>query len=280
MTANSFSLPASPLLNVGCGTRYHKDWVNIDLKSSSPDVIEHNVLKGLPFAANCFDVVYHAHILEHVTPAQGAKLLGECFRVLKPGGIIRVVVPDLAYSCRLYLECLDKVTMDGASPTDVEHYEWAVVYLLDQMVRTQPGGEMAKFARRAEFHDFPFIVSSGGGAEMQHLHARSQSPKKKRTMSIGKMLSPRKVAPVLKRIILERMPDGVKEARFRRLGEVHKWMYDRYSLKVALEKVGFHDVQIESASTSRIADWGKYALDVDEHGNAFRPGSVYAEAIK
>ena len=52
-------------LNVGCGNKTHTDWVNIDMASNSPDVIVANILKGMPFPDNTFDVVYHSQVLEH-----------------------------------------------------------------------------------------------------------------------------------------------------------------------------------------------------------------------
>lgn len=52
-------------LNVGCGSKYHKDWVNVDMNSNSPDVISCNLLKGILFPDKKFEVLYHSHVLEH-----------------------------------------------------------------------------------------------------------------------------------------------------------------------------------------------------------------------
>lgn len=82
-------------LNVGCGGKFHKDWVNVDMTSNSKDVIVANLLKGIPFPDNSFDVVYHSQVLEHFPKEKARDFIKECFRVLKPDGIIRVVVPDL-----------------------------------------------------------------------------------------------------------------------------------------------------------------------------------------
>ena len=41
-------------LNVGCGNKYHKDWVNIDMVSYSPYVKKVNLIKGIPFPENSF----------------------------------------------------------------------------------------------------------------------------------------------------------------------------------------------------------------------------------
>ncbi|HKZ43378.1 MAG TPA: methyltransferase domain-containing protein, partial [Candidatus Hodarchaeales archaeon] len=68
------------LLNLGCGSRFHPDFVNIDFVSSSPCVLAHNVTTGIPFSDNSFDVVYHSHLLEHLHKEQALKFLRECAR--------------------------------------------------------------------------------------------------------------------------------------------------------------------------------------------------------
>jgi len=45
------------LLNLGCGTWYHVDWINIDFKSAGPHVITRNLRKGIPFAKETCDYV-------------------------------------------------------------------------------------------------------------------------------------------------------------------------------------------------------------------------------
>src|SRR5688500_9331560 len=82
-------------LNLGCGYHYHEDWVNVDFVSTGEGVIGHNLLNGIPFNDNTFEVVYHSHVIEHFTKRDGKKFLTECYRVLKPEGIIRVAIPDL-----------------------------------------------------------------------------------------------------------------------------------------------------------------------------------------
>ncbi len=109
------------LVNIGCGTTAPDGWYNID---NSPtitlsripvvrrilhtpawprNVHRHNVLKGLPFADAGVDFIYSSHTFEHFTYAQSLTLTKECFRVLKPQGILRIVVPDLERLVRDYL---------------------------------------------------------------------------------------------------------------------------------------------------------------------------------
>jgi SAM-dependent methyltransferase len=61
-----------------------------------------NITKRLPFLDGAFDAVYSSHTLEHLYLSQTKLLLRECFRVLRPGGLIRHVVPDLGALCDEY----------------------------------------------------------------------------------------------------------------------------------------------------------------------------------
>ena len=69
-------------------------------------------------------------------------------------------------------------------------------------------------------------------------------------------------------------------APFRTVGEIHQWMYDRYSLGSLLETVGFSQIRIVYAFTSSIPDWEKHQwLDV-ENGKVRKPDSLIMGAVK
>ena len=148
------------LLNIGCGNCFHREWVNIDVKSNNPNVIEHNILKGLPFSDKKFDAVYSSHLLEHIDPEQGLAFLREAFRVLKKGGIARIVVPDLETIARLYLEKLDISTKGDKSA--LHDYNWIKLELLDQVARSRPGGMMLRYLIDPEIANRDFVLSRIG----------------------------------------------------------------------------------------------------------------------
>ena len=66
---------------------------------------------------------------------------------------------------------------------------------------------------------------------------------------------------------------------FRSQGEIHQWMYDRYSLRRLLEQAGFKNVQVKIAFESQITDWEKFDLD-GSNGILRKPDSLFVEAIK
>lgn len=94
------------MLNLGCGACFHPDWVNVDFKSSSPLVYAHDLRGGVPARDASCDVVYHSHLLEHFDKADAEAFLKDCLRTLKPGGVLRLAVPDLETLARGYLHSL------------------------------------------------------------------------------------------------------------------------------------------------------------------------------
>jgi predicted SAM-dependent methyltransferase len=65
------------------------------------------VKKGLPFADQSVSCIYSSHTFEHFSWAESLTVAKECFRVLRPGGVLRVVVPDLQLIAREYLRNSD-----------------------------------------------------------------------------------------------------------------------------------------------------------------------------
>jgi SAM-dependent methyltransferase len=148
------------MLNVACGTITHPQWNNVDfspyalmarhrhlagllrrigmisdlrwkrLSGVDPDIVRWDLRKGIPYPDASLNVVYHSHFLEHLSRTNAVGFLQECKRVLKPGGLLRVAVPDLAYQIRHYCETLGD---------PVEH-AGAIEVMFDQVVRDQAVG--------------------------------------------------------------------------------------------------------------------------------------------
>ena len=71
----------------------------------------------------------------------------------------------------------------------------------------------------------------------------------------------------------------LREGFFRRSGEVHQWMYDRFSLKRALEQAGFGEVGICAAGESGIPGFARFELETRNH-QPRKPDSLYMEGKK
>lgn len=153
------------VLNLGCGYQTSDRCTNIDwsipvrLKGSrlgrriapvllsgdrlaayqrmSDNVMRHDLRKGIPFPDESADVVYHSHVLEHIDREAVPGFLAEIHRVLKPGGVHRIVVPDLEAQARSYLDTLEKALSNGDG---AQAHEESVHTLIEQMVRREAWG--------------------------------------------------------------------------------------------------------------------------------------------
>jgi predicted SAM-dependent methyltransferase len=91
-------------LNLGCGPKYLPGFVNIDGNPFSKSDLWLDVRNGLPFPSNSVDSIYSTHMFEHFYPDELNLLLRECLRVLKPGGGVRLIVPNLESAIEAYCQ--------------------------------------------------------------------------------------------------------------------------------------------------------------------------------
>lgn len=119
-------------LHLGCGLKTPQGWIHLDgswnsrlaryprLRRAlralpvlpaglldvpwSREILVHDVRRPLPFRDNSMSVVYASHLLEHLFLAEARRLLRECWRVLEPAGVLRLVVPDLRALVSAYLD--------------------------------------------------------------------------------------------------------------------------------------------------------------------------------
>lgn len=265
-------------LNVGCGSKTHPAWVNIDMASNDPDVITANLLEGFPFPEARFDVVYHSQVLEHFPKDRALPFIRECHRVLRPGGLIRVVVPDLANIVSAYQHWLNACL---AAPTEEAraNHEWMTIELLDQMVRDRTGGAMGDYLARPTLANEAFVlerVGASGRKFRDQLVAKASRTTSAPAPAAGPGLRQR----LLGLLGAERPdPEVVRVGRFRKGGEVHLWMYDRFSLAELLRKAGFVDMTVRDPFNSAVPDWSSFGLDVKD-GVPYDPTSLFMEARK
>lgn len=286
-------------MNIGCGTVYHSDWINLDVHPSGTHVRQWDVKEGLPCGDGEVDACYASHVVEHLQPSDAEGLLRQCHRVLKKRGIIRIVVPDLEGLAREYVSVLDRV--DRGDPQASADHEWIVMELLDQMVRTRSGGGMLRYLMSGAVPNESY-VRSRIGADAGDMIARGsasqvgspptiQSSVKRRlrdaVAQAGNSQSPvarlvryarEECAVMLCGTLLGRHgSEVVRETLFRTSGECHRWMYDRFSLRQLLQQSGFEDVHVCTAFESEIEEFSSFGLDV-VNGKVRKPDSLFMEA--
>ena len=250
------------LLNLGCGNRYHHSWINMDFSPRGADVIAHNLYKGIPSESNTFDVVYHSHLLEHFPKKYAPGFLQECYRVLKLGGILRVVVPDLEQIVRWYLVLLEK-SLQGDQDAK-NRYEWIMLELCDQMVRNVSGGEMLAYWKQNPMPAESFVIERAGSEVLNVLNdirGKGQEHPSCGSDTIEDL-------------------EPLRIGQFRLSGEIHQWMYDRYSLGKFLGLTGFKQVKVCRANESSIPNFNSYLLDIEPDGSVRKPDSLFMEGRK
>jgi predicted SAM-dependent methyltransferase len=82
-------------LQLGTSNSLITGWLNTDVLPTSREVVYLDATRRFPFKDDTFDYVYSEHMIEHIEHQSALFMLGECFRVLKPGGKIRMSTPDL-----------------------------------------------------------------------------------------------------------------------------------------------------------------------------------------
>ena len=90
---------------------FYYNWVNIDIldlndfiKKQAYNYLQHDLTKGIPYRDNEVELIVSNHMIEHITRPEGFKLLKECYRVLKPEGVIRFSTPDTKLITKKYLD--------------------------------------------------------------------------------------------------------------------------------------------------------------------------------
>jgi predicted SAM-dependent methyltransferase len=272
-------------LNLGCGNHYSfgNEWINIDFISTDKLVIGHNLLSGIPFKENEFDLVYHSHVLEHFSKEDGERFMAECFRVLKPGGVIRVVIPDLEVIVREYLKFLEDGIRNPLDEVNRANYDWMLIEMYDQTVRNYSGGNMAKYLFQETMLNESFVMKrigeEGKKIRQAFLNSRESHNQASAPKSKGLIFWPINLIRQFKTIFHSGKNKTSELGNFRLGGEIHQWMYDRYSLTNLLKSKGGGNIQVRDAFTSYIRGWREFELDGTNNVTR-KPDSLFIEALK
>ncbi len=89
-------------VNLGCGYRPLPGWINVDLARGPQVQVVCDLRQRLPFASQSCSAIFSEHVIEHLSKSDGEALLRECFRILQPGGVLRLSTPDAGRFLRSY----------------------------------------------------------------------------------------------------------------------------------------------------------------------------------
>ncbi|MBY5267710.1 hypothetical protein BB931_05000 [Spiribacter salinus] len=232
-------------------------------------------------------VVYASHFFEHIPRDSIAGFLQECFRILAPGGSIRLVLPDFEEMASTYLKY--------RSTSEHEKAEFLIVEIIDQAVRRRPGGELGDTYRQlrsqtgesaAEMRQF---INGRNGEAFGGLTNKSQFAPNSASKQASKQAS-RVLRTVQRRIIniwiracLRLLPSAFRaqNVSLAGIGERHQWLWDFHQVTDALHAAGFVDARKMAFDQTAIDDFPWQALDAGPDGSP-RKGeeSMYIEARK
>jgi len=86
---------SGPRLHLGAGGHRIDGWINVDIaRDGSTDLLA-DCARALPFPDGSIAFIHSEDLIEHLDRQGGRRLLGECCRVLRPGGVMRLLTPDL-----------------------------------------------------------------------------------------------------------------------------------------------------------------------------------------
>jgi predicted SAM-dependent methyltransferase len=176
----------SKRVNLGCGPDAPAGWVNVDGSwnawfSNHPGIrkalelvgvirqnvgaqwnvrpLVHDLTKPLPFEGNSVRAIYGSHVLEHLYRTEAQALLADCLRVLEPGGVIRLVVPDLQAMAIEYLENKNNPDSLNQEPSPAD-------YLNERLGFRNPARPQGNFIFKLystwkDFHSHKYMYDSG-----------------------------------------------------------------------------------------------------------------------
>lgn len=131
-------------------------------------VIRCDASKGLPYADESVDKIYSSHFLEHIPEERGKRVLHECYRVLRKGSVMRLVVPDLLWHARKYVAETEAIIGASELPDDRRVH--------DALLKTVYGAYLGKKRFGAEhsyMYDLPTLVFVLKDVGFRKIHKRN-----------------------------------------------------------------------------------------------------------
>ncbi len=91
------------MLHIGCGNERIEEFVNVDCRRTEATDIVTIGWRLDSIGAASVDYVYARHVLEHMHRADAERAIREWRRVLRPGGLLHLVVPNIEFHARQLL---------------------------------------------------------------------------------------------------------------------------------------------------------------------------------
>ena len=112
-------------IELGAGGHARPGWIETDLNEIG-HVLALDVTKPFPIPDKSFHFVYSEHMIEHIPFESGQFMLRECYRIMQPGAVIRIVTPSIRFLIGLF--------SNARSEVEERYIQWAT----QQFVRSAP----------------------------------------------------------------------------------------------------------------------------------------------
>lgn len=134
MIKRIFSRKKDQRLHIGSGDKRLEGWVNIDLKKLPGVDVVADVTKGLDFKN--VEAVFAEHFLEHLAVDDALSFLQESYRVLRPGGWLRLSTPNLdwVWTTHYRLGAEDEAKRDMAVHLNRAFHGWGHRFLWNREI--------------------------------------------------------------------------------------------------------------------------------------------------
>jgi SAM-dependent methyltransferase len=157
-------LPTGLKLHLGCGAVQPAGWVNIDCSHRArlaatlprvdrllcrlgvlpptefgPQIKIHNLLRPFPYPPQSISCIYAGEVWEHFEYPDCVRLTAECYRVLAPGGVLRLCVPDGPTFWRRYLNVYDEMAARPRQERSPEPLRELVALYYREICTRRPG---------------------------------------------------------------------------------------------------------------------------------------------
>lgn len=126
-------------IHLGCGHNILDGWLNTDLFPSYENVYHVDALKTLNFNENQFDFCFNEHMIEHIEINEADILINEIYKILKPGGVLRLSTPNFDFLVKIYQNTIGgigneyiKWSKENFCP---QHYQEEAIYVVNNFVR-------------------------------------------------------------------------------------------------------------------------------------------------
>lgn len=258
-------------LNFACGDKICRrdDWLNCDGNSHLSSIKKVVFAKRLPFEDLSFKGVYASQFIEHLNTSSLENWLQEVNRILKPGGICRVVSPDhelwVEEIFSLYAK-LSRAALDDERAKLLSELHWLKVEFFDQVSRDTPNGQfLDEFLKTANCSDN--ILKKRFGASFALLLAAANSGGGSWRGILDNMLNN---IPLVREYRI---------GKFRSSGEIHRYYHDKFSLSRLADKTNFSHCCVVSYDKSGDEEFILSKLD-QVNGIPLAPNSLHFEFCK